>query len=149
MWERICNFCTFTDKNYYKLLHHDTGRTWQAARNECRSSLGAGWDLPSAGTPDIIPEIAKVLDPPSLEYYLGAHQSSVVGDGEWQWTDGTDWRYNVDNDSHYRGVWANGRPNTDDVIGFGAVGGRLGGWRVVQKEENHETVVTVCQKSKI
>ena len=125
-----------TDSRYFIQLYNATGRTWLAAQADCRG-LGHGWDLPRAETPKFLPEIAKVLDPPASEYFLGAERD---GPGRpWRWTaGGAHWS----NDN-----WAPGEPK---VIAErdGLVGGRMGEWYAVSKAEIHVTVVTVCQKRK-
>ena len=68
-------FRPLTDRRYFIQLFNATGRSWLAAMRDCRQ---LGWDLPVVETPDILAEIAKVLDPPASEYYLGAEWDNAL-----------------------------------------------------------------------
>ena len=129
-----------TDQRYTIQLYNATGRTWEAAQADCRG-LGDGWDLPIPETLDILTEIAKVLDPPASEYFLGAERGGIGL--PWSWTaGGVDWS----NDN-----WAPGEPKAIAEDCCGVVGGSLGPvgeWFAVSKDETLQTVVTVCQKGK-
>ena len=118
------------------MLPHDaTGlkdRSWIDALQTCGELQEIGWGLPSATTPDIFPEIAKVLVNPESKFYLGHlviiiisiriyHCHFYLGGGydglHWNWDDGSEWRYN-----DLSKVWANGEPQK--YKGGGLIGSR-------------------------